>query len=90
LCGAGRAGDGLVFDEGVEDGLLVAGIVGNEANRTRLRVHGFFGDSAAYVMVYGGAPAHGVGMLLFCLGVEVVLGEDSSDHVQGHVLRDGF
>jgi hypothetical protein len=54
LCGAGRAGDGLVLDEGVEDGLLVVGVVGNEANGIRLRGHGFFED--AHVMVYGGAP----------------------------------
>lgn len=91
MCGVGEAGDGLVFGEGVEDELLVAGVVGDEGDGIRLRGHGFVEDGAAHVMLCGGGLAHEVRRLgLFYFGVKVVLGKDGSDHVQGPVLWNGF
>jgi hypothetical protein len=80
--------DGLVFGEGVKDGLLVAGVVGDGI---RLPGRGFFEDGAVHVMFGGGGLAYEVGRLgLSYFGIKVVLGKDGSDHVQSPVLRSRF
>jgi hypothetical protein len=63
LCKPSGVDDGLVFGEGVEDGLLVYWVVGDERDGIRLRGHEFFEDGAARVMLYDGSLTHEVGRL---------------------------